>query len=383
MSIILRLGDLARIVGGGTPSRSNPDFWNGQIPWVTVKDVQSDRIIDSFEKITKLGLDKSASNLIPSGSIVIPTRMALGRVAINDIPVAINQDLKALIIDATQIDRDYLHRFLLSKAKYFESRGKGATVKGITIDILRDLEVPKLPLAEQRRIVAILDKADAIRKKRREAMKLADEFLRSVFLDMFGDPVTNSKKFPTRKLSILGDLQRGKSRHRPRDYPALYGGPYPFVQTGDVANCNGVVEIYQQTYSELGLRQSRLWDKGTLCITIAANIGRTGILGFDACFPDSIVGFTPGTEVTSEYIQFWLGCIQRELERVAPQVAQKNINLEILSNLDTPLPPLPDQQRFSTIVMNIRSSNTKRQMATSEADRLLESLAHRAFSGQL
>src|SRR5690606_12774049 len=154
--------------------------------------------------ITADAIKNSASNLIPAGSIIVPTRMALGKVATNLVDMAINQDLKALIIkDEKKLDKRYFLRFLESKADYLEKQGKGATVKGITLDVLKGLEVPLPPLEEQKRIAAILDKADAIRRKRQQAIKLADDFLRSVFLEMFGDPVTNPKGW---EVKALGDL---------------------------------------------------------------------------------------------------------------------------------------------------------------------------------
>ncbi|WJQ01842.1 restriction endonuclease subunit S [Geobacillus stearothermophilus] len=94
-------------------------------------------------------------------------------------------------------------------------------------------------------------------------------------------------------LKEIGELARGKSKHRPRYDPILYGGKYPFIQTRDIKNANRTITKYEQTYNEVGLAQSRLWPKGTLCITIAANIAETAILGIDACFPDSVVGFIP------------------------------------------------------------------------------------------
>jgi TIR domain/Type I restriction modification DNA specificity domain len=145
---------------------------------------------------------------------------------------------------------------------------------------------------------------------------------------MFGNPDKNPKHWNLSLLSEEGILDRGKSQHRPRNAAHLYGGSYPFIQTGDVANSNGLITQYSQTYSEAGLAQSRLWKKETLCITIAANIAKTAILGFDACFPDSIVGFIPGPRITVEYVRQWFASIQDRLEKIAPQSAQKNINLE-------------------------------------------------------
>ena len=172
----------------------------------------------------------------------------------------------------------------------------------------------------------------------------------SQFIEMFGDPVKNDKNLGQKNLSALGKLERGVSKFRPRNAPELLDGPYPLVQTGDVANCDIYITNYNSTYSEIGLRQSKLWPSGTLCITIAANIAKTGILTFDACFPDSIVGFIPDKDVDILYIHFWFNMIQQHIENLAPSTAQKNINLSVLSNLQVICPPISDQKKFSNIL---------------------------------
>ena len=145
-------------------------------------------------------------------------------------------------------------------------------------------------------------------------------------------------------LPQLGTLGRGRSKHRPRNEPALYGGSYPFIQTGIVRDSGGRIRKYDQTYSEAGLRQSLLWPAGTLCITIAANIAETGILTFDACFPDSIVGFVAATGgVSTPYVEFFMRTAKSNLEAYAPATAQKNINLEVLFDVAVPLPPEAEQ----------------------------------------
>jgi type I restriction enzyme S subunit len=245
------------------------------------------------------------------------------------------------------------------------------------------LEIPLPPLAEQQRIAAILDKADALREKRRQSLAKLDTLLQSVFLDMFGDPVTNPKGWEVGIFSEVGRLDRGKSKHRPRNAPELLGGAYPLIQTGDIANANGYIRKYEQTYSEIGLRQSKMWKAGTLCITIAANIAKTAILTFDACFPDSVVGFTPNSRVTTEFVQQWLSFLQKTLEDSAPESAQKNINLKILRELSIPLPPKPLQETFSTIVGGIESLKAKKRAAEAEGERLFQSLQQRAFTGEL
>jgi type I restriction enzyme S subunit len=146
----------------------------------------------------------------------------------------------------------------------------------------------------------------------------------------------------------LGELNRGKSKHRPRDDAALYGGPYPFIQTGDVRRSDGSITEYTQTYSEFGLKQSRLWPAGTLCITIAANIAETGILKLEACFPDSVVGFVSHQgSPTTEYVEYFVRTAREGLDRFASATAQKNINLEVLEAVAVPTPPLAEQRRIT------------------------------------
>ncbi len=171
------------------------------------------------------------------------------------------------------------------------------------------------------------------------------------------------------------------SKHRPRNAPELLGGPYPLIQTGDVANSSGYIRAYKQTYSELGLKQSKMWPKGTLCITIAANIAKTGILLFDACFPDSVVGFTPNGKTNTEYVQLWFSFVQQYLERIAPESAQKNINLEILCGLRVPLPPLKLQEEFAAIVHKVERLRAIQREALRQAEHLFAALLHLAFSG--
>ena len=172
-------------------------------------------------------------------------------------------------------------------------------------------------------------------------------------------------------LDQIGELNRGKSKHRPCDDTRLYGGPYPFIQTGDIRKSGGTIREHTQTYSEFGLKQSRLWPAGTLCITIAANIAETGILSYPVCFPDSVVGFVQDdTLLKVRFVEFFIRSEKSELERYAPATAQKNINLELLKGLSIPLPPFAEQ---SEIVREV-------ERRLSAADRLAASLGQQVTS---
>ena len=189
------------------------------------------------------------------------------------------------------------------------------------------------------------------------------------------------------KLSDLGELARGKSKHRPRNDKKLFGGKYPFIQTGEVRAANRIIKKYEQTYSEFGLEQSKLWQKGTLCITIAANIAETAFLGFDACFPDSIVGFSASKAVLPEYIELFIKSARTKIESYAPATAQKNINLNTLENLIVPYCSLTEQNQIVAILENKLTAcdQLAAELAKQlkQAELLKQAVLKAAFSGGL
>ncbi|WP_293931772.1 restriction endonuclease subunit S [Iodobacter sp.] len=159
---IHELGDLAeKIEGGGTPTRTVPEFWSGNIPWVTVKDLKKVRLSFAEESISELGLKESSSRLIPKNTLIIATRMALGKAVIFDKDVTINQDLKA-IFPKKEIGVEYLLHWYLSKSEYIQGMGTGSTVKGIRLDDLRLIPIKLPPLPEQQKIAAILTAVDVV-----------------------------------------------------------------------------------------------------------------------------------------------------------------------------------------------------------------------------
>ncbi|EPB3849979.1 restriction endonuclease subunit S, partial [Escherichia coli] len=174
------------------------------------------------------------------------------------------------------------------------------------------------------------------------------------------------------KLSDLGEVNRGKSKHRPRDAAVLYGGKYPFIQTGDVKASNGRITSFNQTYSDEGLKQSRLWPAGTMCITIAANIAETGILQFPACFPDSVIGFIADKSKCDVYfVEYMFRLLKSKIKAQANGSVQDNINLQTLERILFPIPDLDVQKNISKtlgafddlIIKNSNINETLEQMA--------------------
>lgn len=178
-------------------------------------------------------------------------------------------------------------------------------------------------------------------------------------------------------LDELGKVSRGKSRHRPRNAEFLYGGPYPFIQTGDIENANFYINSYSQTYSEQGLAQSKLWPKGTLCLSIVgANTGASAILRFDACFPDSVICFTPEYEKSDvKFVKYALELMRVELKSISQGAARENLSLEKLLSVKFKVPSFYTQKRIACILStydDLIENNLKRI-------KLLEEIAQRTY----
>ena len=289
----------------------------------------------------------------------------------------INGNAMALDNLDEKIDIKYLYYYL--KKRGFDDVISGSAQPQITRTSIEKIEIPICEISKQKMIVNLFDKIELLINNQKRQLQLLDELVKARFVEMFGDPVVNDKKWEIRYFSDLGELKRGKSKHRPRNDPILLGGKYPLIQTGDVTNSNTYIKSYTSTYSEEGLKQSKMWKKGTLCITIAANIAESAILTFDACFPDSVVGFTPNGEVISLFIHYWLSFLQPILEENAPAVAQKNLNVATLEKVGVIVPPLELQNQFASFVQEIDKSRSRIQKSLEASQELFDSLMQEYF----
>lgn len=177
-------------------------------------------------------------------------------------------------------------------------------------------------------------------------------------------------------LDRLGEISRGKSKHRPRNDPSLFGGKYPFIQTADVKAAGMYLTKYSETYNDRGLAQSKIWPKGTLCITIAANIADTTILGIDACFPDSVMGFIPFKNVANvKFVKYSFDILQRDCKNISQGTAQDNLSWKKLSTIKFPMPSIDIQNKIVDILSAYDDliENNEKQI------QLLEEAAQRSY----
>lgn len=386
---IFKLGDLVTIKGGGTPSKKVEEYWNGDIPWASVKDLKGNEISSTADFITEAGVKNSATNLIPAGTILTATRMALGRFVVTSVDMAINQDLKALFInDSSVVERNYLIKFLSSKAKYIEGEGKGATVKGITLDFLKELKIPLPPLEEQKRIAAILDKADSVRRKRQQAIDLADDFLRSVFLDMFGDPVANPKGFPIGTIRDFVETANygssGKASETEGEYPMLRMGNITYEGGWDFANLK-YIDLSEKD------KPKYLTQKGDLLFNRTNSkdlVGKTAV--FDQDEPMAIAGYLirvrPNEHGNNHYISGYLNSYhgkQTLLNMCKSIVGMANINAQELQDIKILLPPIELQNEYEQIVKATKSKLKSFYKSAELLDDNFNSLSQKAFAGRL
>ena len=266
----------------------------------------------------------------------------------------------------------------------FKSQISNITKKSVNqasfaVKDLKQIRIDVPTLSEQVRVVEILDKVQGIIELRKKELYKLDNLIKARFVELFGDPILNSRGLPESTLPQLGEFGRGVSKYRPRNDPKLLGGEYPLIQTGDVAAADLYITNYNNTYSEIGLKQSKMWDKGTLCITIAANIAKTAILDFDACFPDSVVGFQANDKTNNIFIHYWFSFFQEILEAQAPESAQKNINLKVLSELKVIIPNKVEQEKFANFVNQVNKSKLKVEESLKKLETLQKSLMQQYF----
>jgi len=377
------LSSLVDIKGGGTPSKNRPEYWNGEIPWVSVKDFKSSVLSGASDCITQEGIDNSATSLIPRGSLIVPTRMALGKIAVNTVDLAINQDLKALIIkDIKKVDRDYLLRCIESKSEEIIKQGKGATVKGITLDVLNNLEIPLPPLETQKQIAAVLEKADQLRKDCQQMEQELNSLAQSVFIDMFGDLRLNTKY--TKKVAFENVFEINSKLVDPR---LKQFENMPHIGPEHLEKITGRI-LPHKTAKEDGLVSGKFdFKKGCVLFSkIRPNLKKVALPDFDGLCSADMYPLEPINGIsTKEFI--WgliLSLTFDEYLQLLPSRANiPKINRKELSAFEFYLPELEDQVEYSKRLKEIQSQIGVNRKVMSDSEANFHSLMQKAFKGEL
>lgn len=386
------LNEIARIGAGNSAPQDKNLFENGLFPFIRTGDVGA----------IKFGEIQTSNDLLneagtqglrewPSGTILMPKSGAstfLNHRVIMTAPCFVASHLATIVPDEKKVIGRYLLYYLHTVRA--QNIIQDQNYPSLRLPEIGAISVPLPPIEEQKRIVAILDEAfEGIAKATSNAERnLANA--RNLFesrLRVLIEEVSADAELQT-LAEISDQFGRGKSKHRPRNDPALYGGIYPFIQTGDVRSAGHFITAYTQTYNEIGLKQSKLWPIGTICITIAANIAETGILTFDACFPDSIIGVVPNAKLAEvDYVEYLLQYFKVQLQAKGKGSAQDNINLGTFENSRFPFPIIEKQRRIVSRLNALDSECMKLQKYYSKKlttlRELQQSILHKAFSGKL
>ena len=390
----IKLGDTCDVIAGGTPKRSEPSYWGGDIPWVKISDMLEGSIRQTEETITRAGLEGSSAKLLPPGTLLVSIFATIGRTAVLECEAATNQAIVGVIPrQQGQFDDRFLQHSLRKKTHELQRQGRGVAQANINGSVLKATELPVPPLAEQKRIAGILDAADALRGKRRKALAQLDTLLQSTFLNMFGEPAGKGWEVVT--VRDVAQKRDGAIRTGPFGSQLLHS---EFVREGirvlgiDNAVANTFREGKPRFITPLkyeGLRRFTV-QPGDVLITIMGTCGRCAVV------PDDV-----GVAINTKH----LCCItldrekclpafmhayflehpvaRRYLERSAKGAIMAGLNMSTIKALPIPLPPLGLQHRFAAIVGSVEQQRASQRAHLAELDTLFGSLQSRAFRGDL
>ena len=387
------LGDIAEIVSGATPKTSIDEFWDGGVPWATPRDLSD--LDGAFIKSTPrtlsaAGLKSCAATLLPAHSVMLSSRAPIGLVAINAVPMATNQGFKSLVPDRSRVDPRFLYWWLRCHRPQLEAMGNGATFKEISKKIVSAVRIDLPPIDEQRRIAAVLDAADALRAKRREAVTKLGTLTQAILIDMFGDPIRNERGWPVRSLrETCSRIQIGPfgSLLHKSDY--VEGG-IPLVNPMHIVD--GVITphreqtINSQKYTQL---MSYRIETGDVVMGRRGEMGRVAIVGEHEagflCGSGSLYMRPDPDYVIPQYIAAALSSARgrRCLENSAQGVTMLNLNSDIVGSFMLGLPPIELQLEFSAMLAAHSELKAGLRNHATTLDELFASLQQRAFRGEL
>lgn len=386
-----KIGEICNVIGGGTPSKSNADFFNGTIPWATVRDMKDDVLSDTEFKITEEALRQSASNVIPRNNVVIASRVGLGKVCLLEKDTAINQDLRAIIPkNKDELHVPFLFWWFKKSSDLIIRNGRGATVKGVNLPFIKNLEIELPAIEEQKRIVSLLDQADALRRKRKESMELLDQYVQSVFMEMFGDPVVNPHGF---SITELQTCYKGKDATRcgpfgsalkKQDY-CEKGIPVWTMENikGMTFDPTGYLHVSENKYAELIQYKTQ---NGDIIISRAGTVGKMAII--ETSDDRSIISTNLIKLSLDEkkllplyFVSLMFFCSKRLARlKTGKEGTFTHMNTGVLNSIKFPLPPIDLQKKFASLFTEINSIKKTMQAQLFEFDNQFNSLMQKAFA---
>lgn len=384
----IMIDDFCETGSGGTPSRADKDYYGGNIPWVKSGELREDVITDTEEKITERAIKESSAKIVPSGSILLAMYGAtVGRMAFLGIDAATNQAVCNIRPDPKRAYARYVFHCLQSQINHFLSRAAGGAQPNISQGIIKETKIPLPPLNEQWRIAAILDKADALRRKSNRALDLLDNLSRSIFLEMFGNPESNPKGW---RWGCIGDLLEGTQYGTSEK--AGEKGKYPILRMGNITN-DGRTNFEDLKYIDLDDKDV---DKFTLRrgdiifnrTNSAELVGKTAVFDGDEgfAFAGYLVRARVKNDVSPHYISGYLNSRHGKatLRGMAKSiVGMANINAKEMQAIPILLPDVQIQRAYSKGHSSIEKSRSELQRNLASLNSLFSSLQHRAFSGSL
>jgi len=349
---------------------------------------------------TQLLLGKNAPSrarrLVKSDDVLFATiRPTLKRIAL--VPSYLDNQVCStgyfVLRPKVEVDHRFVFYYLFTEnfLSQMEKLQKGASYPAVTDGDVRSQKIPFPPLPEQKRIVGILDEAFAGIAKAKENtqknLQNARELYQSYLQRVFSNPGDGWKEKTLAQIAL--EFGRGKSKHRPRGDIRLLGGKYPLIQTGEISISAHWITDYLHTYNDQGLAQSKLWPQGTVCVAIVgANVAESAILGFDACFPDSVIGIVVNDQVANnEYVEFLLQSFKVLLKEKGKGTARDNINMGTFKNQKFPFPPVEEQKaialRINALTIETQRLEALYQQKLANLEELKQSLLQKAFAGEL
>ena len=356
---LAKLGELGEVITGSTPSTSKPEYYGSEVPFVTPVDLdRHDPVTEAENALSRLGAQQA--RLLPLDSVMVCCIGSLGKVGIAGTQVATNQQINSLIFDKSKIFPRYGYHYCKTLKPIMEHMAPSTTVAIVNKSRFSEITIPFPPLPEQRRIAAILDKADAIRRKRRRAIELTEDFLRSAFLEMFGDPVTNPKGWPLRKFGDVCTTRLGKMLDSKKQ-TGLHKRPYlrnVNVQWGYF----DLKEVLEMDFDENDREEFRL-RMGDVLICEGGEVGRAAIWQdeLEECyFQKALHRVRPhSNKVIPEYLVnlMWFLAKYGGLKDHVTSATIAHLTGVKLKNMNIPIPPLELQKKFRIVTNKINDTN--------------------------